>query len=93
VATIDTANVSGSARSAPPSPAALSPASTVSPAKAPSMKMSPCEKWITSSTPKKSVNPTATRAYITPSITPFHACWRTSSRGGTRRAGYIFLNL
>ena len=41
VTRIDAANVSGSARSAPPTPAALSPASTVSPVKAPSMKMSP----------------------------------------------------
>jgi hypothetical protein len=38
------------------------------------MKMSPWEKWMTSSTPKNSVNPTATSAYITPSISPFRAC-------------------
>src|SRR2546427_7176924 len=42
-------------------PISLSPTSTVSPAKAPSMKMSPWEKWITSSTPKKSVDRKSTR--------------------------------
>src|SRR5712692_7860966 len=41
---------------------------------------------MTSSTPKNSVNPTATREYITPSIRPLKACWRSSSGGGIRRA-------
>src|SRR5713226_10320235 len=41
---------------------------------------------MTSSTPKNSVNPTATSAYITPSIRPLKACWRSSSGGGIRRA-------
>src|SRR6516165_10297968 len=33
--------------------------------------MSPCENWMTSRTPKNKVKPTATRAYIIPSISPF----------------------
>jgi hypothetical protein len=41
------------------------------PVKAPTVSTSPWEKLIISMTPKKSVNPTATRAYIMPSIKPF----------------------
>src|SRR3569833_2329106 len=40
-------------------------------ANAPTVRTSPCENLITSSTPKNSVKPTATSAYIMPSISPF----------------------
>src|ERR1041385_4411262 len=39
--------------------------------KAPTVSTSPCENLITSSTPKNKVKPTATSAYIMPSISPF----------------------
>src|SRR5262245_49446224 len=39
---------------------------------------------MTSSTPKNSVNPTAIKAYIMPSITPLNACWSNSSTGGIK---------
>ena len=42
----------------------------ISPRKAPTMKISPCENWIKFKTPKNKVNPTATRLYITPSMIP-----------------------
>src|SRR3569833_2277283 len=40
-------------------------------ANAPTVRTSPCENLMTSSTPKNSVKPTATSAYIMPSISPF----------------------
>ena len=48
-----------------------SPTKVASAAKAPTVSTSPCENLITSSTPKNSVKPTATSAYIMPSISPF----------------------
>src|SRR5262245_21277507 len=50
--------------------AALSARKVANPVNTPTVSTSPCENLITSSTPKNSVKPTATRAYITPSINP-----------------------
>ncbi len=52
-------------------PMASSPSQVLRPANAPTVSTSPWLNLMTSSTPKNSVNPTATRAYIMPSISPF----------------------
>src|SRR5690242_6915748 len=52
-------------------PIPVSPTKVASAVKAPTVKTSPCENLIMSSTPKNSVKPTATSAYIMPSISPF----------------------
>src|SRR5712692_2632476 len=72
VATITTAASWSHAESIP---AARAPMNVASPAKAPTMSTSPWENLITSSTPKNTVNPTATMAYITPSIRPLATYW------------------
>src|SRR5712691_7908094 len=72
VATITTAASWSHAESMP---SARTPMNVASPAKAPTMSTSPWENLITSSTPKNSVNPTATMAYITPSIRPLATYW------------------
>ena len=43
-------------------PSAWSPINVARPAKAPAITTSPCANWMTSSTPKNNVNPTATIA-------------------------------
>ena len=45
------------------------------PVNAPSMTVSPCENTMTLSTPKKRVKPTATSAYIMPSMSPLIMNW------------------
>ena len=55
-----------------------SPTKVASAAKAPTVNTSPCENLMTSSTPKNSVKPTATSAYIMPSISPFMTYWASS---------------
>src|SRR6516162_6677799 len=52
-------------------PSAWSPANVASAVKAPTVRTSPWENFMTSRTPKNSVKPTATRAYIMASISPF----------------------
>src|SRR6185295_4690691 len=60
------------------SPSMWSPTYVASATKAPTVSTSPWENLMTSSTPKKSVNPTATSAYIMPSISPFMTYWAIS---------------
>ena len=62
------------------SPRAFRPAKVASAVKAPTVNTSPCENWMTSSTPKKSVKPTATSAYIMPSMSPFMTYCANSPR-------------
>src|SRR6516165_3076051 len=52
-------------------PSTWSPANVASAVNAPTVRTSPWENFMTSRTPKNSVKPTATRAYIMPSISPF----------------------
>src|SRR5581483_5081777 len=61
-------------------PSALKPAKAASAVKAPTVSTSPCENLMTSSTPKNSVKPTATSAYIMPSISPFMTYCANSPR-------------
>ena len=68
-------------------PAAVSSVHAARPAKAPAATTSPWANWMMSSTPKKSVNPTATRAYIMPSIAPFITY--CASRLADTSAGYL----
>src|SRR5262245_58131864 len=56
-------------------PSEVRPAKVASAVNAPTVRTSPCENLMTSSTPKKSVKPTATSAYIMPSISPFMTYW------------------
>src|SRR5215510_9707381 len=56
-----------------PSPAVCNATKVASAVNAPTVSTSPCENLMTSSTPKNSVKPTATSAYIMPSISPFMA--------------------
>src|SRR5271165_5355306 len=60
-------------------PAWTATAYPASPAKAPAVRTSPCANWMTLRTPKKSVKPMATRAYMSPSITPFITYWARRS--------------
>src|SRR6185369_14721198 len=70
------------------SPAARRPTKTASAVKAPTVSTSPCENLMTSSTPKNSVKPTATIAYIMPSISPFMTYCANSPRSiGKNYAG------
>ena len=55
-----------------------SPMKAASAVNAPTVSTSPCENLMTSSTPKNSVKPTATSAYIMPSISPFMTYWAIS---------------
>jgi hypothetical protein len=52
--------------------------------KAPTVSTSPWLNLMTSSTPKNSVKPTATSAYIMPSISPFMTYWAKSPRSMRR---------
>src|SRR5579885_3805377 len=71
VARVAAASMTASSSHGDWSPSRPRPANVSSAAKAPTVNTSPCENLITSSTPKKSVKPTATSAYIMPSISPF----------------------
>src|SRR5262245_23824924 len=60
--------------------AALSARKVAKPVNTPTVSTSPCENLITSSTPKNSVKPTATRPYIIPSISPLTRNWPKRER-------------
>ena len=57
---------------------ALRPSQVANAVKAPTVSTSPCENLITSSTPKNSVKPTATRPYMIPSMSPLIRYWPNS---------------
>src|SRR5690606_12567046 len=67
-------------------PMATSPSQVASPANAPTVSTSPWLNLITSSTPKNSVKPTATRAYIMPSISPLTTNWPSRPRSMVGRS-------
>ena len=72
----DTTNANGSAaHSGNPKRATAS-----TPAYAPTMKMAPCERLMTPSTPKISVKPGANNAYSAPSDRPLTSCWASTAR-------------
>src|SRR5947209_12671105 len=56
----------------------LTDVSSSSPAKAPSMNVSPRAKFSRPSTPSTSVKPRAISAYVLPSSTPLTSCWRNT---------------
>src|SRR6185437_15390558 len=84
-----------------PRPSAFNPTKAASAVNEPTVSTSPWANWITSSTPKNNVKPTATRAYIMPSISPFMmycaispaSIWRTLHRHARRRAGHRYLEI
>src|SRR6476660_1161260 len=96
IAPVATTSITRSSSQGERRPIPVSPTKVASAVKAPTVKTSPCENLMTSSTPKNSVKPTATSAYIMPSISPFMTYWantpasmfETSPRRVRRWAGH-----
>ena len=78
IARMATTSIASSSSGLDVIPAEPSATKVASAAKAPTVRTSPWENLITSSTPKNSVKPTATSAYIMPSISPFMVYWASS---------------
>src|SRR5262245_52321707 len=85
IATVATAIIATSSSGFDAIPLDVRPTKVASAVKAPTVSTSPCENLMTSSTPKNSVKPTATSAYIMPSISPFMMYWasRLASMSGS----------
>src|SRR6266852_1101088 len=62
---------------------ALRAREVANPVQTPTVSTSPWENLMTSSTPKNSVNPTETSAYITPSMSPLIRYWSAMSTPST----------
>ena len=75
MASVATTSITTRSSQADLRPMPCKPMKVASAVKAPTVSTSPCENLMTSSTPKNSVKPTATSAYIMPSISPFMVYW------------------